>query len=378
MKIYYATDIDAGDIHQWSGLGWYYRKMLEHTGHDVCTIDEKDLSRPVLAKLRRQLSKALGQRLYSPRFSLAMARKYAATINQRVSKDSVVLSPNTVILSHLRGDFKKVLFADATFDSLLHLYPRYKQLSARCLAEGDEIDRLAVANADLLIYTSHWAAHSSIEHYGADPKKIAVVPFGPNLDNLPDFHAVEAAWRERSNQSQINLLFLGIEWERKGGDLAVAVTEALNNAGVPAKLHLLGIRELPAYVSQNHIVNHGYISKASPEGQQKIGALLLQSHFLLLPSRADCTPVVCSEANAFGVPCLTSDVGGLKSVIEENVNGRTFPIEAFVPESASFIQNLLATPRQYEQLCASSFNKHTIELNWHSVGSKIIGLITAI
>lgn len=43
----------------------------------------------------------------------------------------------------------------------------------------------------------------------------------------------------------LNVLFSGVEWERKGGDVAVKSVDRLNQLGVKAKLVIVGIRELP-------------------------------------------------------------------------------------------------------------------------------------
>ena len=50
-----------------------------------------------------------------------------------------------------------------------------------------------------------------------------------------------------------------------------------------------------------------------------------ESHFLVLPTQADCTPLVIAEANAFGVPCLVSVLGGLPTLVQDGQNGRLYP-----------------------------------------------------
>lgn len=375
MKIIYATDINAANIHNWSGLGCYYEKMLEQAGCDVTVIDKSDLPHPFFYKLKKHLIKNLQHKLYSPRFSVAVSKHYAKCIHGKVVSGSSILSPNTAVLAYLKKDLKKILYADATFDSLLHLYPKYRAFTPQCLSEGQVIDQEAIANSNLLIYTSQWAADSAINYYGADPAKVFIVPFGANLDRLPSFEEVKSCITDRVRNSHINLLFLGIDWVRKGGDYALQVVTRLNEAGFPATLHIVGATNLPQNINPQFMVNHKYISKAIVEGQRQISALLESSHFLLLPTLADCTPVACSEANAFGVPCLTSDVGGLKSIIKNGINGHTFPHQNFVADTVQYIISLMESKSTYRELCCSSYHIYATELNWKSVGRKIVQLI---
>ena len=378
MKVVYATDINASNIHSWSGLGWYYRKMLEDANCEVTTIDKRNMPPPLYYRLKNRVLKKVQSKLYSPHFSVGVSKHYARCIEEKVAPGSVILSPNTNVLAYLNKDFKKVLFADATFNSLLHLYPKYSEYTAECIKAGEIIDQQAVSNADVLIYTSQWAANSAIKHYGADPLKIAILPFGANLDQLPTTDEVEKSIETRAQNNHINLLFLGVDWVRKGGEYALKVAARLNSLGFVTTLHIVGAVNLPPNLNEPFIVNHGFISKATPEGQQQIGQLLAASHFLLLPTLADCTPVACSEANAFGVPCITSNVGGLPSVIENNCNGHTFSHHHFVEHSVRYIANLMRVKADYKALCYSSYHRYATEMNWKSVGRKIVGLMESL
>ena len=216
---------------------------------------------------------------------------------------------------------KTILYADATLESLSKFYTKYSRFTKACLEDGKQIDQLAIDNSDILIYTSAWAANSAINDYNADPSKIFIVPFGANLDFTPDTDEAKQIIKKREIHTHINLLFLGVDWERKGGDYALKVTDTLNEAGIPATLHIAGIKNLSSKINRRYIMNHGYISKATIAGQKRLSAVIAASNFLILPSLADCTPVSFSEANAFGVPCLVSNVGGHKSIIENGVNG---------------------------------------------------------
>jgi glycosyltransferase involved in cell wall biosynthesis len=64
----------------------------------------------------------------------------------------------------------------------------------------------------------------------------------------------------------------------------------------------------------------------------------------VLPTQADCVPVVLTEASAYGLPILSTAVGGVSTIGEDKVNGRVFPLT----ESANRLlrQSVCSAPRQ--------------------------------
>lgn len=378
MKLVYATDFDSKNIHNWSGLGVYYGKMLSKAGFDLSYLSDLNLPNPFFHFLKRHYAKRIWEKTYSPRFNAAVSKNYATIIHSRVQAGTHILSPNTVILANLNKNLKTILYADATLESLLKFYPEYSRFTKACLADGKQIDQQAIDNSDLLIYTSKWAANSAVDDYNANPSKIFIVPFGANLDFTPDTDEAKQIIKKREIHTHINLLFLGVDWERKGGDYALKVTDTLNEAGIPATLHIAGIRHLSSKINRRYIINHGYISKATAAGQKKLSAIIAASNFLILPSLADCTPVSFSEANAFGVPCLVSNVGGHKGIIENGVNGMVNQHDEFVENSVKYILTLRENDTAYHQLCSSSYEKYRTELNWITSGEKISKLIKSI
>ncbi|MEO8112681.1 MAG: glycosyltransferase family 4 protein [Ginsengibacter sp.] len=378
MKIKLATDFNPRNINAWSGLGVYYAKMLMQAGFEIDYINGRSLPSPFLDLLKIQYFKRVKEEIYSSRFDMAVAKRYARIINRRLPDGAYIFSPNAIFLAHTKQNLKKILYTDATFLNLLSFYPGFSSLTKECQKDGTNIDQLAITNADILIYTSQWAADSAINEYKADPSKVFILPFGANLDFTPSHEEIKKIVSQRSLETHVNLLFLGVVWTRKGVDYAVEVTEILNSIGIPATLHISGIKTFPENLNKKYIIDHGYLSKVTEEGQKKIGRLLAQSSFLIMPSLADCTPVSFSEANAFGLPCLTTNVGGHSSIIENGVNGMIFDREVFVESAVNYISNLREKNNKYRELCFSSFEKYMQKLNWNTIGEKISKLVKSI
>lgn len=375
MKLTYATDFDSTDLNNWSGLGHYYGVMLENAGFDLNYLNNIISPFHVLHLIKHQIMKRVLGKIYLPHFNFEVSKAYAQIIQNKISPGSSILSPNTVVLANLNNRFKRVLYADATFELLLNLYPNYSKLSNKSIIDAHEVDRRAIQNCDLLIYSSQWAADSAINYYHADPNKIFIAPFGANLEMIPGYSDIKSIIKKRGFNNEVHILFLGVDWKRKGGKIALEVMDRLKQNGLKVTLHIVGIKDELPFCKQPDIINHGFIRKDSMGAQEKLAQLFAMCHFLLLPSIADCTPVVFSEASAYGLPCITTNVGGNNCIVQNDVNGKVFELLNFTDEAVNFILKMINSDQTYEQLCFSSYDRYCSELNWTTTGKKIYKLV---
>ena len=79
------------------------------------------------------------------------------------------------------------------------------------------------------------------------------------------------------------------------------------------------------------------------------------------------------EASAFGVPSLTTDVGGAPTAVEDGVNGLVFPARPDPAEIAERVAELLGQPGAYRALCRSSRARYERELNWDVAVGRVAG-----
>jgi glycosyltransferase involved in cell wall biosynthesis len=103
-----------------------------------------------------------------------------------------------------------------------------------------------------------------------------------------------------------------------------------------------------------------------------------ESHFLILPTRADCSPVTICEANSFGVPCLATNIGGIPTLIKPNLNGMLFNKDADINEYCQYIYRLFINYAKYKELALSSFDMYKSRLNWNIAGEKVRRLLAEV
>lgn len=374
MKISYITFYDAADIHKWSGTGYYISRALEMQKAELDYISGTDIPPGINQRLMDLYGKIINRK-YNYRRTISFARKFAEQTIPLMKNDSrVVFSPGSVAISLMETKIPKVFYTDATFAGILNFYEKYTNLSRKIIEEGHYLERSALESSALAVYSSEWAARSAIEYYHTDPGKVKVVPFGANIDTNRNYDDIKRLVSLRSGK-ECQLLFIGMDWERKGGDLAVKVAGELNQQGLPARLHVVGVKNLNRTKLPEYVVNHGFISKATAEGKQKLERLFGMSHFLVVPSRAEAYGLVFCEASSFGLPSLATNVGGIPTAVRDGINGKTFSPASNEKEYAAFILQHFQNYGEYEQLAYSSFHESESRLNWDVAGKTLMQLI---
>ena len=152
----------------------------------------------------------------------------------------------------------------------------------------------------------------------------------------------------------------------------------MNNSGLNTELTVVGcqpiiISKLPSFVK-----SLGFISKSTKEGKQRINQLLAESHFLILPSKSECYGIVFCEANALGVPCISRRVGGIPTIIKDDLNGKLFERDSDATEYCEYISNIFTNYTEYKKLALSAFNEYESRLNWKVAGQKVKELIISL
>ena len=378
MKIVYATTFDAQDVHNWSGTPFYMSQAFAEK-NELAYLGRLKRTLPLGFKVKQALKKWLSDQRESPRFNLTAARHYSEQAAQLLNKleAEVILAPQMNPVAFLDCKQPIILWTDAVYSSLVGFYPAFNKHSSQTIAQGNQLAHACLSRSRLAIFSSDWAARAAIELYGVEREKVRVVPFGANLTSKPSLKEVQT-WIKNRSKKTIKLLFLGKRWEQKGGPLVLEVAQALHQAGESVELTIVGClppewKSFPTYI---HCP--GFISKRTPEGLAKLTGLLQEAHFLFVPSQGEAYGIVFCEANAYGLPCLTTYVGGISTIVKDEVNGKTFALQAPVQEYCDYIVSLMRDSKRYEEMAFASFNEYETRLNWQTAVSQVTKLIKEI
>ena len=377
MKICFLSRLNPYNYKSWSGTS-YHMFMSLASYHEVTWIGDRHMSvlLRIIIKLHIHVERLLGIRRGYPYFNKWHSLLKGRDLNKSVNRQNfdVIISPNSPDqIAYLSTPVPIIYFRDTTFQLFVNYYPTFFDLSSSAIKEGNEIERNAINNSSRVIYSSHWAADSAIQFYGIKKEKVSIISFGANLMfNNP---TRDDLCKDRDG-GFCTLLFVGLDWHRKGGEIAYKTFLKLREDGVSCKLVIVGCN--PKLEKDDDVEVVPYLDKNSRRDLDRLLNIYSKSHFVVLPSIADCTPIVFSEAAAFGIPVLTTDTGGNSSIIKDGVNGFLFPPGTDEQPYANKIKSILEDRPLYLKLKESCRDEFETKLSWDAWISRVNEIINQV
>lgn len=273
-------------------------------------------------------------------------------------------------LYSLKTDKPIIYLSDTTFSAMVDYY--YKGIASWNIKQANKIEKKALTKAAIVILSSEWAKQSAQSDYDIPNSKIRVLEFGANIDEkniIP---------HQYSYNNHLNILFLGIDWIRKGGDIAVEATKYLNDNGIPSTLHIVGIRNLDNnIVNLPFVKNYGFLNKNNPDNYNQLVSIIQQSHCLLLPTKAECSAIAFCESSANGLPIFTYNTGGVSNYVENGKNGYMLPIGSSGHEFGKKISECLQSG-ELEKMSKTAVDVYNKKLNWTVWGYKFENILESL
>jgi glycosyltransferase involved in cell wall biosynthesis len=182
--------------------------------------------------------------------------------------------------------------------------------SARVQAEAVACQREVFAACRRVLVLSEWTRRSVVDDYGIDPGRVAVVGAGANLaDPLP----------RRTDTAQPAVLFVGRDWEQKGGPLLLEAFR-LARARVPAA-RLVVVGCTPPLVDEPGVDVVGVLDRRDPAQDERLRTLYARATCFAILSPFDAFPNVVLEAGVCGLPVVSSDEGSRSEAVVDGVTG---------------------------------------------------------
>ncbi len=369
MKIAFVTVVNPLTISSWSGTMYFLIQSLEASGHQVTVVNQFSYQPSYWIRFLNKFYKKVRKKS----FSINRTDHFNRNIGKELQKFDLnsydfILCPSTIPVAYIKTCTPIVIYTDAVFSSMVNFYASFSNLSKRTIKDGNETERKSLQNADLVLFSSLWAKNAAIDKYQIEERKIKVVPFGANFvsTNVSD---VRQAITARSTDC-IKFIWVGVDWERKGGQFAFETINKLHQQGIPVSFDIVGVT--PNLPENSFTTCHGFLRKSDAAETKKLQKLFLTSHFLFLPSYADCSPIVFCEAASFGLPVLAFDVGGIATTVLNNETGLLFPLNSSIDVFADAAYQLFSKRNQYVLMANEARNRYENVLNWQTVADTIV------
>jgi glycosyltransferase involved in cell wall biosynthesis len=163
--------------------------------------------------------------------------------------------------------------------------------------------------ANRLVTWSEWTRDGLVDEYEVPPEKVVVIP--PGVDTL--------AWQppvyQRPIGDPVRILFVGGDFDRKGGTDLVKAFRALHESWQPqAELHLVTKSEVTAGTGI-------FVYPDLTPNSDRLRQLYHNCDIFCLPTYGDCLPMALAEAGAAELPVISTRVAAIPEIVQHGESG---------------------------------------------------------
>lgn len=311
------------------GVAFYYgpKSLLDRKA-----VTEQLIKTPVFFKLASRLARAKARRIPN----LTAVLQTQGLFNAKVPGVPLIIYTDNTILNRINR---------AAVDTV----------SASPIVE---LEKELYRQADAIAVSASHVVTSLVEDYAIQPENLHNVLIGANAPELP------AAPAERFASQHV--LFVGIDWQRKGGPDLLRAFADVSKSLQDARLTIVGCRP---ETDQSNVIALGKIPPA------EVASLMAGSAVYCMPSHIEPSSVAVIEAARSGLPVVATRTGGFLDSVKDGETG--FLVAPGDSQAlAAALQKLLGDPALAERM-GKAGAEWIRQFDWKIVSQKIADIIRA-
>lgn len=207
------------------------------------------------------------------------------------------------------------------------------------------------------VYTFTWGsniAKSVTEFYDCPPEKVGAVGVGSNAI-VPDQENMDKSYNMKT------ILFVGLDWERKGGPLLVEAFAKVLEKHPDAKLLIVGCEP---------VINLPNCQVMGRRPVEEIHEFYKQASIFCMPTTREPFGIVYIEAMQYSLPVVATRIGAIPDFVRENENGYLIEI-GDLDQLVYTLNKLLDDPELCKQFGKRGYQIAQENYTWKKVGEKI-------
>jgi glycosyltransferase involved in cell wall biosynthesis len=214
------------------------------------------------------------------------------------------------------------------------------------------VEKTVYESARLTFTTSTFAGRSLVEDYGLAAERTACVLSGTNVHLAP-----ERAPRPFRGV----VLFVGVDWKRKGGPDLVAAFLQIAEKHPEARLRIVGCTPP---------LSHPRIETLGRLSLEATAAQFQAANIFCLPSYHEPSAVALVEAQLSGLPVVTTNVGGSPDRLIDGQTGHLVPAGDAAALAAA-LSGLLGDPARCRAMGEAGRSFARERFAWEAVGRRL-------
>lgn len=227
-------------------------------------------------------------------------------IDKNMGGCDLIFQTTNIPLIKKQSQIPRVVFTSFTMKLSDREYPKW----AHFLNENDkkawfEGEKITFENASIIFTSNQHAMRSIIEDYSINANKVVTVGNGVHLEEIPN---IDKKYDGKT------LLFVGLEFERKGGYVLLEAFKLVREKIRGAKLLIIG--ETPKVYFDSEGVT--FLGKLP---YNELSKYFQKASIFVMPSICEPFGLVFLEAMAHKVPCVGTKVDAQPEIIEDGKTG---------------------------------------------------------
>lgn len=311
-------------------------------------VQARRLYGPLIRAGKLSLRNAFGR---TPAYLQAVRAAVLGKFAHRAGEFAFTFQTQSLFDAHLPG-VPHFLFTDHTHLANL-TYPSFD----RSLLAGEAwlAEERAMYHAATRVFTmAEHVRRSVVRDYGVAQERVFTVHAGSNLNVAPGALANDGF----RNQT---IVFVGVDWERKGGPALLRAFEKVLTQLPESRLVVVGCRPEVA---------HPRVEVVGKVPRERVGEYLARATVCCLPSRIEPFGIAPIEAALQGVPSVVSDIGALPEIVRDGETGRVVPVDDVDALAAALFQ-LLSDPALCQRMGEAGQHHARATYSWDAVGPKL-------
>lgn len=374
MRVAYLAFTDPSAPEAWSGmLAGARRALAERVDVIDVVVDASEH-----ATLDRAATRGLGALgiSYLPAHGAATAVRLGRRVTRALAGmnvDAVVAVAASTLTAFAELPAPLVSVSDATVPLLARAYPDYRALPALALRQAAWVERRSWQRSAARVVTSAWAAESLATDYGIPD--VRVLPFGPGV-RTPIGYAESKARiggpksGAGGHPKDLQLLLVARDWHRKRGDRAVELMRLLSARGIAAEMTV--VSHAPEGIDLPGVTFLGVLPR------EELAEVYRSADVLVDLASANCASVTLTDAAAWGLPVVATDVGGAGEIVADGTTGFLVADGPDTVAQAADAVERLDDPEFLARMRAAALNRSAERLNWERWSQEMVRLMAAL
>jgi len=370
-RIVYVSEGNAETFDSWSGVSRSVVRFLRDIGHRVRVADADLYGSQRLALAMRTVSwprrRWWVQYHVGPAAFAARSAACARAISPHLADADVVLQIGATFAPPTDLEVPLVLYCDSNIE--LARAGRGTGYSEAAVLSDEEIEDVRAREAKVyeraeVIFTmSERLRESFISDFGISPERLVTVHCGPNLDELPPP-------RTAAPDGPPTILFIGRDFERKGGSMLLHAFRVVRDRVPDARLVVVGGRPGGSIAVPNGVEFRGFLSRDTASGRTGMERAYREASVFCVPSRFEPFGTSYVEAMLHGIPCVGPHIWAIPEIIVDGVTGYTVP-PTDAEALADALVSLLANPPEAQRMGDAARVRAVETFSWEQIAEKM-------